>query len=105
MTFSRPALAWSAAGLLAALLLPWYALQAGLDDGGWVAGLWTSEEDAGGLAQALAHGRWGLLPPLAALLACCTIALLPLPPARPGAWLLPAGAAGLRPLAPLAVAL
>ncbi len=95
MTLSRPALAWSAAGLLAALLLPWYALQAGLDDGGWVAGLWTSEEDAGGLAQALAHGRWWLLPPLAALLACCTIGLLPLPRERRGAWLLAASAAGL----------
>ena len=28
---NRAALAWSAAGLLAALLLPWYALQEGLD--------------------------------------------------------------------------
>ena len=36
---SRAALAWSAAGLLAALVLPWYGLQEGLDSGVWLGGL------------------------------------------------------------------
>jgi len=95
VTISRPALGWSAAGLIAALALPWYALQAGLDDGGWMRGLWNSEDEAGGLAQALVHGRWWLLPPLLALAACAAIALLPLPRERRGALLLAASGAGV----------
>lgn len=105
MTISRPALAWSAAGLLAAALLPWYALQQGLDGGGWIAGLWSSEDEAGGLAQALVHGRWWLLPPLLALAACAAIALLPLPRERRGTLLLAATAAGLASFAAQALAI
>jgi len=47
-------LAWSAAGLLAAVVLPWYALQEGLDSGVWLSGLWSSEDYASGLGQLLA---------------------------------------------------
>jgi iron(III) transport system permease protein len=38
---SRAPLVWSAAGLLAAVALPWYALQEGLQSGDWLAGLWS----------------------------------------------------------------
>ena len=48
---SRAPLAWSAAGLLAAVALPWYGLQEGLLSGAWLAGLWSSEDDASGLAD------------------------------------------------------
>ena len=75
----RAPLAWSAAGLLASLLLPWYALQEGLDSGAWLAGLWASDDYASGLSQVVAHGRWWLAPVLLALAACTAISLLPLP--------------------------
>ena len=60
-------LAWSVAGLLAAVALPWYALQEGLDSGAWLAGLWSSEDYAAGLGQLVAHGKWWLAPVLVAL--------------------------------------
>ena len=53
---NRAALAWSAAGLLAAILLPWYALQDGLGSGAWLAGLWSDEAAANALAQVVEHG-------------------------------------------------
>src|SRR5688572_6115267 len=74
---SRAPLVWSAAGILAATSLPWYALQESLDQASWWWGLWSSEEYAGGLAQFVAHGKWWLAPPLLALLACLAISLLP----------------------------
>jgi iron(III) transport system permease protein len=64
---SRAPLAWSAAGLLAAVVLPWYALQEGLDSGAWLSGLWSAEDYASGLAQIAEHGRWWLAPVLIAL--------------------------------------
>ena len=65
----RALLAWSAAGLAAAVLLPWYALQEGLGSGAWLSGLWSSEDHASGLAQLVAHGKWWLAPALIALAA------------------------------------
>ena len=56
MIVMRAPLAWSVAGLVAAVVLPWYALQEGLDSGVWLSGLWSSEDYASGLGQLLAHG-------------------------------------------------
>jgi iron(III) transport system permease protein len=92
---SRAPLAWSTAGLLAAVALPWYALQEGLDSGAWLGGLWSSEDYASGLAQIFVHGKWWLAPVLAALAACLAIALLPATRQRRGTLLLIASAAGL----------
>ena len=92
---ARAPLLWSLAGLLAAVALPWYALQEGLGAAGWIAGLWSSEDEASGLAQALGHGRPWLLPPLLALLACLVLSLVPLPRERRGTALLVAAAIGL----------
>ncbi|HSH99885.1 MAG TPA: iron ABC transporter permease [Reyranella sp.] len=92
---SRAALAWSAAGLLAAACLPWHALQDGLDSGAWLAGLWASEDYASGLAQVMAHGKWWLAPALLALVATSALSLLPLPRDRRGAWLVGASGLGL----------
>ncbi|MBI3198620.1 MAG: iron ABC transporter permease [Rhodospirillales bacterium] len=92
---SRAPLAWSVAGLLAALALPWYALQEGLDSGAWFSGLWSSEDYASGLAQIVAHGKWWLAPVLSALVACIVAALVPTTRQRRGTLLLLAGTAGL----------
>ena len=92
---SRAPLAWSAAGLLAALALPWYALQEGLDSGAWLAGLWSSEDYASGLGQIVEHGRWWLAPALLALVACLAAALVPATRQRQGTLLLIAATAGL----------
>jgi iron(III) transport system permease protein len=92
---SRTPLAWSAAGLLAAVALPWYGLQEGLLSGAWLAGLWSSEDDASGLAQTVEHGRWWLAPVLAALLACLAISVLPGSRQRRGTGLAIASAAGV----------
>ena len=102
---ARAPLLWSVAGLLAAALLPWYALQEGLGSGGWIAGLWSSEDEASGIAQALAHGRPWLAPPLLALLACCLLSLLPLPRERRGTALLTVAALGLVAFAAQALAI
>src|ERR1700682_2710007 len=91
----RAPLAWSTAGLLAAVALPWYALQEGLDSGAWLGGLWSSEDYASGLAQIVEHGRWWLMPVLVALVACLAISLAPLTRERRGTWLVIASAAGL----------
>jgi iron(III) transport system permease protein len=92
---SRAAVSWSIAGLLAAVLLPWYGLEEGLGSGAWIAGLWSSEEAAGGLVQSIVHGRWWLAPTLAALFGCLVVSLLPLAPARRGMGLLIAGGGGV----------
>ena len=91
----RAPLAWSIAGLLAAVVLPWYALQEGLDSGVWLSGLWSSEDYASGLGQILAQGKWWLAPVLAALVACLAVALLPLERERQGTLLLLASGIGL----------
>lgn len=92
---SRAPLAWSAAGLLAALALPWYALQEGLDSGAWLGGLWSSEDYASGLGQIVEHGRWWLAPVLLALVACLAAALVPATRQRRGTLLLISATAGL----------
>ncbi|MDP1749282.1 MAG: iron ABC transporter permease [Reyranella sp.] len=92
---SRAPLAWSAAGLLAAIALPWCALQEGLDSGAWLGGLWSSEDYASGLGQIVEHGKWWLAPTLLALAACLAAALLPATRQRRGTLLLIASTAGL----------
>src|SRR6266404_136008 len=91
----RAPLAWSAAGLVAAVALPWYALQEGLDSGAWLSGLWSSEDYASGLAQIVEHGKWWLMPAPLALLAGLVISLLPIGRERRGLLLMLASAAGL----------
>jgi iron(III) transport system permease protein len=92
---ARTALAWSAAGLAGALVLPWYALQEGLDSLGWISGLWSSEDYAGGLAETLVHGKWWLAPVLASLALCGVVSLVPMTRERRGLWLASAASAGL----------
>jgi iron(III) transport system permease protein len=92
---SRPAFAWSTGGLFAALLLPWYALQEGLDSAAWVSGLWSSEDYAGGLAEIVVHGKWWLAPTLLTLVLCLVISLVALTRERRGALLAIAAGAGL----------
>src|SRR5580692_9572168 len=92
---SRTAVAWSAAGLLAAVLLPWYSLQDGLGSGAWLAGLWSDEAAADGLAEVVVHGKWWLAPALAALAGCLVVALVPMAGRRRGTWLLATSGAGL----------
>jgi iron(III) transport system permease protein len=91
----RAAIAWSAAGAFAAVLLPWYALQDGLGTGAWLTGLWSDESAASGVAQALTHGKWWLAPTLAALPACLVVSLLPVSEQRRGSWLLVTSGVGL----------
>src|SRR6267154_522957 len=91
----RAPLAWSVAGLLATVALPWYALQEGLDSGAWLAGLWSSEDYASGLGQLFEHGKWWLAPALLALAAGTAISLLPVTRERRGTLLLSASGAGL----------
>ncbi|MFO1160258.1 MAG: iron ABC transporter permease [Reyranellaceae bacterium] len=91
----RAPLAWSGAGLLAAVLLPWYALQEGLDSSAWVSGLWSSEDYGSGLGQVATQGKWWLAPVLAALAACALLSLTPLSRERRGTYLLIASASGI----------
>src|SRR5882672_12419730 len=91
----RAPLAWSAAGLVAAVALPWYALQEGLDSGAWFSGLWSSEDYASGLAQIVEHGKWWLTPAPLALVACLVISLLPIGRERRGLLVVLASATGL----------
>src|SRR5579872_1939712 len=91
---SRAPLLWSLVGLIAALILPWYALQEGLDSAAWLSGLWSSEDYAGGLAEIVVHGKWWLTPVLLALALCLAVGILPMTRERRGLLLaLAAGAA------------
>ncbi len=92
---SRAALAWSLAGLLAAALLPWYALQEGLDSGAWIGGLWSSEDYGAGLAETLTQGKWWLAPSLLALAGCLVVSLLPIERERRGSFLAAVAGIGL----------
>ncbi|WP_328702978.1 ABC transporter permease [Arenibaculum pallidiluteum] len=56
-----------AAGWLGFALLPWYMLEDGLLAFSWL-GAYPDRDTAPALVQGLAHGRWWLLPPVAALL-------------------------------------
>ena len=91
----RSILVWAAAGLLAALLLPWYGLQEGLAGVNWVAGLWSSEDYAGGIVEIFAHGKWWLAPTLAALVVCIAIGVMPMRREHRGTVLASVAAAGL----------
>lgn len=92
---TRAPVVWSIAGLLAVALLPWYALQEGLDSGAWLGGLWSSEDYANGLAQIVEHGRWWLAPTLLTLVASLVVGLWPMTRENRGRWLLGLNAAGL----------
>ena len=92
---SRAPLAWSVAGLIAAIALPWYALQEGLDSGAWLSSRWASEDYASGLAQIVDHGKWWLAPVLAALMACLAAAVVPATRQGRGTRLLIASTTGL----------
>ncbi|MBN9490038.1 MAG: iron ABC transporter permease [Alphaproteobacteria bacterium] len=91
----RAPLVWSAAGLLAAALLPWYALEDGLASGDWLSGLWSSKDYASGVAQAIEHGRWWLAPALLVLVACLVVSFAPLAQRRRGALLVATSCIGL----------
>lgn len=91
----RAALLWSVAGVLAAVVLPWYSLEEGLGSGVWMGGLWSSEDYASGLAAILVQGKGWLVPTLAALLACLIVALLPLSNRRRGDLLVVTAGAGV----------
>src|SRR5437868_514869 len=92
---ARASLAWSVAGLIAAVALPWYALQEGLDSGVWLSGLWSSEDYGSGLAEAAMHGKWWLSPVLLALAACLAISLPPMARERRRLLLVAVASAGL----------
>ncbi len=92
---SRAALAWPAAGLLAAVALPWYSLQEGLDSGAWLSGLWSAEDYANGLAQVALHGKWWLAPVMASLAVALALAVLPFGRERRGTLIVATAAAGL----------
>ncbi|MEZ5834145.1 MAG: iron ABC transporter permease [Geminicoccaceae bacterium] len=63
-------LLWAAIGLLAYVLLPWYALEDGLFAFGWFgSGLIDDSDEAAGLFQWMFHGRWWLAPVLVPLVA------------------------------------
>ena len=82
----------TAAGLLAYLLLPWYAIQ----DTSWyqaLPGIFTAGDAGNGLVQAFLQGRPWLLVGLAGLALCC-VAALHKPGRAQGAWLLAGGALG-----------
>jgi iron(III) transport system permease protein len=67
--------AWLALGWAGFALLPWYGLEDGLLQLGWLRGF-TGSEAAPGLLQAALHGRWWLWPlalALAAPLACLAL--------------------------------
>jgi iron(III) transport system permease protein len=87
----RVLLGWSALGLVAFVGLPWYFQQ---DRAVWQAlpGVFGGPQTAGGLVQAVAHGRPWLWTGLAGLLVALAAAFLP-PGRRQGALLL--GGAGL----------
>ena len=62
-----PAVAWLAAAGIAFVLLPWYALP---DNFAWskdLAALFTQQDAATGILEALRFGRWWLLGPLVGL--------------------------------------
>lgn len=84
--------AWSATGLLAFLLLPWYALQ---EANGLLQlhRVWGEQPAANGVLQATLFGRWWLLAPLAGLLACAAAARMT-PGRRQGTVLALAGFGG-----------
>nr|WP_145546589.1 iron ABC transporter permease [Variovorax boronicumulans] len=84
--------ACTAAGLLAYLLLPWYAIQ----DTSWyqaLPGIFSEGDAANGLLQALAQNRPWLLVGLAGLV-LCAIGALKAPGRGQGRWLLAGGLLG-----------
>jgi iron(III) transport system permease protein len=64
----RIAAPWLAIGWLGAVLLPWYAIDAGFFGFGWLAG-YPASRTGPALWQVAAEGRWWLLPCLLPLLA------------------------------------
>src|SRR3954463_11294865 len=89
---NAPLWTWSAAGLMAYLLLPWYAVQ---DANGLLAfgRTWGDPATANGWLQATGFGRWGLLGGLLAV-AAWTAASALAPGRRQGSVLVAAGFGG-----------
>ncbi|WP_455813671.1 ABC transporter permease [Pseudomonas graminis] len=73
-------------GALAILLLPWYSLEAGFFDFGWLATLWQDRETAPGLWQIAQFQRPWLTIAVLMLLICALARLLPVGNRR--SWLL-----------------
>jgi MHS family alpha-ketoglutarate permease-like MFS transporter len=69
----RPIAFWLALGAIGFALLPWYAVDGGALRLQWIATI-ASAEHAPAVVQALAYGRWWLLPP-GALLALVALAM------------------------------
>ncbi|MCW5735602.1 MAG: iron ABC transporter permease [Enhydrobacter sp.] len=92
---NKAALAWSAGGLLAAVALPWYSLQEGLDSAAWLSGLWSSEDYASGAGQVAVQGKWWLAPSLLTLVAALGLSIVPMMRERRGRVLVLVATAGL----------
>ena len=60
---------WCGVGWIGFALLPWYGIYDGFWSFDWIAGYPLGSDEAPGAVQALAHGRWWLLPLLPLLLA------------------------------------
>jgi iron(III) transport system permease protein len=91
---TRP-LAWALAlGWIGYAILPWYAIEAGFWEFGWV-GSWLDASAAPALLQGFSHGRWWLLPVVLGLLA--PLVLLGWSGSEPGVprLLVAVGAAGI----------
>ncbi|TWT01244.1 iron ABC transporter permease [Reyranella sp. CPCC 100927] len=72
----RTALLWTAAGLMGATFLPWYAQPDSVFAFDWVSDFGTTVEASGAFSLALRHGCWWLWPLLGALLGCLSLPLL-----------------------------
>ncbi len=72
----KTAAAWQIIGLLGALFIPWYALQGGFWEFGWISGIFSDPEQASAVAQGLFHGRWWLITMLVPLAASAVALLL-----------------------------
>ena len=92
MRSDRPVAFWIAVGAVGFALVPWYAVDDGMLHFGWMASF-ASREHAPALWQALAHGRWWLLP-LGALLALAALSGLRLPARHRANALIAIGATG-----------
>src|SRR6266536_2548459 len=72
MNVDRPVALWLTIGAVGFLLVPWYAVDRGVWHFGWLA-TFAAPEHAPALWQAIAYGRWWLLP-LGVLLAIAAFA-------------------------------
>jgi len=85
---------WLAVGAAGLVVLPWYAVDDGVLRFGWIR-TFTGPDHAPALWQAIAHGRWWLLPLAALLILAAIVALANVSPRRRAAALIAIGVAGL----------